>query len=485
MALLGPAGPARAGRVAVLVVSSFSPSTYSDRGAVGLLVPGAGTTVSRAGALAALERGRVRKSLLGGVPHGQPLIALGRRPGPITIYVSLPPPGTHANRRRYPIAIVGGGYRGLLLSRSTRIPGLVSVADVAPTALALDRGRSPVITSRRETDAPGELGALDRRLSRVHDARVPATIVLVSAVLGGSALALLSGSWLVARAALLAAPAALGTAIALSAAGVSRPSAVVPALAALTVAVSLAGAALLASARRLALGLAAAIALYLVALAARPVWNSLAAIGPNPDEGGRFYGTTNLTATVLLTVSLLAAALLGPRWAVAVSLLALATVGWSRAGADGGGLLVLAAGFAALGLRLRGIRLSARLLALAAAATVALGLALVGLDAATGGSSHVTGAVGAGPGSLARDLAGRIHISLARATSSWHAGLVVAVSLGALALLARRPPRFVAGDALLVALAVSLLVNDTPTDVASGGALSYGVLWTWERVRGA
>ena len=32
-------------------------------------------------------------------------------------------------------------------------------------------------------------------------------------------------------------------------------------------------------------------------------------------------------------------------------------------------------------------------------------------------------------------------------------------------------------------IAVSLLVNDSPGDVASAGALSYAVLWAHERVR--
>jgi hypothetical protein len=34
-------------------------------------------------------------------------------------------------------------------------------------------------------------------------------------------------------------------------------------------------------------------------------------------------------------------------------------------------------------------------------------------------------------------------------------------------------------DALLVALAVSLLVNDTPTDIAGLGVLSGLALWAW------
>jgi hypothetical protein len=36
-------------------------------------------------------------------------------------------------------------------------------------------------------------------------------------------------------------------------------------------------------------------------------------------------------------------------------------------------------------------------------------------------------------------------------------------------------------DALLVALAISLLVNDTPTDVAGYGGLSALLLWAWAR----
>jgi hypothetical protein len=109
VALLGAlAAPAQASRLSVVVVPPFDPSTYA-RGAVGLLVPGAGETVSGEGARAALVRGRTEKSLLGGVPGGEPKIALSKSPGPVTIYISLPSPGTHRNNRRYPIAIVGGG----------------------------------------------------------------------------------------------------------------------------------------------------------------------------------------------------------------------------------------------------------------------------------------------------------------------------------------------------------------------------------------
>ena len=33
------------------------------------------------------------------------------------------------------------------------------------------------------------------------------------------------------------------------------------------------------------------------------------------------------------------------------------------------------------------------------------------------------------------------------------------------------------------ALDLALIVNDGPSDVASAGAISYGVLWAYERIR--
>ena len=45
--------------------------------------------------------------------------------------VKLPPPGEHSNTKRYSVAIVGAGFHGILASDSTRIRGLVSIADIA------------------------------------------------------------------------------------------------------------------------------------------------------------------------------------------------------------------------------------------------------------------------------------------------------------------------------------------------------------------
>ena len=280
---------------------------------------------------------------------------------------------------------------------------------------------------------------------------------------------------------MLAAPLALAVSIALSGAGLTRPALLLMALALLSVSLAVTGGAFL-HRRTLAVGLTVLVAAYLVVLVAEPTWPALAAIGPTPGEGGRFYGSTNLTTSIVVTVTLFAGATFGLRGLVPVALLSLVTVGWSKAGADGGGLVVVAAGCAVLGIRLATGRLTVRAVAVAGALAVGLGLALVGLDAATGGSSHVTRRVGDGPGALLGELGNRVHISVERLASSWHPALVFAIAIAALVILATRRPRFAAGEALLVAIGVSLVVNDTPHHVAAAGALSYGVLWVLERL---
>jgi cytochrome c551/c552 len=118
----------------------------------------------------------------------------------------------------------------------------------------------------------------------------------------------------------------------------------------------------------------------------------------------------------------------------------------------------------------------------AAAGVVVLGLAFVGIDAALGGSSHVTHAVGSGPGSLFGDLGHRLHLSWETATRSAWPIVLFLVSLIALVWIGTRQPRRPAVDAMLVALAVSLLVNDTPVDVIGVGALGCLALLRFESV---
>jgi hypothetical protein len=423
----------------------------------------------------------VETSLTGGVPGGDPLIELADKPAEVTFYVALPPPGTHHNVRRYPIAVVGGGYHGLLESSSTRIPGLVSIADVAQSARALERGETPRITSRSADDAPARLRALDRNLERSHDARFGADLVLTLTMLLAGIAALALRSPLLGRAALLAAPAELSTALLLSALDVERPAVVVSTLAVGVPLLALGAAALGATRARLAALLIAFLAAYGLVLALWPEVNSLAAIGPHPDGGGRYYGLTNQTSTLLLAPSLAAGALVGLPWLAAVAALTLAVVGASATGADGGGVLVVLAGFGFLALRLAEVRLTARRLAVLGAGVVAAGLLLVGIDAAAGGSSHVTRSLGEGPGSFAEDLAHRVEVSVRGATSS--ATPIVLTTAGLLGLLwlasvRRRSPVL---EAFLAALAVSLVVNDTPQDVAFFGALGGLTLLAWQR----
>jgi mono/diheme cytochrome c family protein len=422
--LLLAATPAQGG---VRVVPPFDPDDYAGRAAVGLLVPGAGPTVTRNSALNALLRGELEHELLGGTAPGDPLIELGDPDGP-EIILALPPPGRSENDRRYPIALLG--ERGLLTSDSTRIDGLVSITDVAT-------GRLRVVGS---ADPVADLETLDDRIDRNDRLRLPLTIALAALLIG---LALVRpGLALRALLVVLAANLWLDPILAI-AAGVA--------------------------AVLLPLGLACAsiLAAYLVSMGLDAEAVALSPFGPS--QSGRFYGINNLLETMLLAPSLVGAALLG-RAGVGVAALAFVTIGGNRFGADGGGIVVLAAAYLVLWLRLRGRRPTLPLAAGVAAGAIGVALLVLALDAATGGSSHVTDAVGDGPVALATDLADRIELSVRRTVASVGSVAVVLGSLAILVAIALRRPRDAVLDAFLAGIAVSLLVNDTPTDVAGIGA---------------
>jgi hypothetical protein len=432
IALLGAGlvlGLAQPGSARVRIVPPFELEQFEGRAALGLLVPGAGPTVTREGALAALLRGRVEHDLLGGVPTGEPLIELDS-PEPPEILVSLPPPGRSENDTRYPIAVLG--WNGLLTSDSTRIGGLVSITDVAT-------GRLRVTADDDPTEA---LARLDDRIDRNDEIRLPLTLLLAAIVLVLAFVRPLLGV----RAILIGLAANLwldpAFAVAAAAAAVALPLG--PAC----------GAVLLA---------------YLGALGLHPETVALSPLGPS--QSGRFYGINNLLETMLLVPSFVGAAALGRAGAL-VAVLALVTIGGNRFGADGGGLLVLVGGYALLVIRLRGSRPTPDRLAALAAGAVALLLALIGLDILTGGESHVTRAVGEGPAALAGDLADRVELSVRRTLASAGATGAVLVGVALLAAAALKRPRSAVADAFLVAIAVSLVVNDTPADVAGMGAVA-------------
>ena len=457
MGLLLAAQPAYANHVL------FSPEPPPEDAAVGLLVAGRGKTVSPEGADRALAEVRAYNCHIS---------------CPITIYLTLPQKKEH-NVRRYRIAISGGGYHGLLLSDRTKIPGLVSIYDIAPTVEALDEGRRPPLTSRDDPEAQRRLRELDRRLTDAHDSRGPASYVVfgLGALFALLALLLRSPFW--GRAAILVGPVALAGALALSALEVTRPRSVGFALLGIVGSSAVAAAAVTRSRIAFAAALLAIFPIYFVVLAVSQETSSLAALGPHPDGGVRFFGISNQVETLLLVPGLLGAALLGTAAVPLVGAFVLVVVGASRLGADGGGLLVFGAGYLFLWLRLREVAFTARNLALAAGTAVAAGLVLVGLDAALGGSSHVSRTLGDGPGALAGELAHRWRISLEGLVSGWHAALIITTSLAVLVWIALRRPRSAVVDAVLVAIAVSLLVNDSPRDVAAYGALSCAALRFW------
>ena len=441
--------------------------------AFGLYVAGSGATITRADTLAAVERGRVENAVLGGRPAGERKIHVTRAPTAASpaIYVTLPPPGRYSNTHRYGIVVVAPGYDGILTSRSTRIPGLIAVTDVADTAIALAEGREPPIRSR--PGDPGDLVALDRRLRRAHGVRSGALGIAAGLLAGLGALAFLLRARLLARAAVVFGAAALSASLITSGSGWERTTPVLVGLAGISLALAAVGAAL----PRAPLVVAALVALLLV-LAIDTSVNSFGPLGPHPEGGGRFYGLGNLQETLLLPPVLAAAA--GP-WLVPIGILALVTVGWSHAGADGGGMVVFAVALGVLWLRFRGRALTARRLAVVSAGVVVLALVLVGLDAALGGSSHVTDAVFSG--SVFGDVWHRWRLSWAVVTSSWHKGALFLVSIAGLAWLATRRPRTPTVDAMVVAVVVSLFVNDTPVDVAGIGVLGGLALLAWERTR--
>jgi len=422
--ILLAAAPAQAG---VRIVPGLDLERYADRAAIGLLVPGAGPEVTREGALSALLRGELEHDFLGGVASGEPVIRLGQPGGP-EILLALPPPGRSENDRRYPIAVLG--FPGVLTSSSTRIDGLVSITDIAT-------GRLRAMPSE---DSLGTLERLEDRIERNDRLRLPLTIMLVALLLG---LALVRPRHAVrALLVVLAANLWLDPWLAL-----------------------LAGAAAL----LLPLGLASGAVLgsYLVSLGLDAETVALSPFGPS--QSGRFYGINNLLETMLLVPALVGAALLG-RLGILVAAISVVAVGGNRFGADGGGLVVLAVAYLVLALRLRGVRPTPRVVAAVCAGAVALALAVVALDALTGGESHVTRALGDGPAALTGDLADRLELSVRRTAASPGAALVVVAGLAFLAWIAVRGPRRPLPDALLAGLAVSLLVNDTPADVLAVGA---------------
>jgi hypothetical protein len=314
------------------------------------------------------------------------------------------------------VTVTGPGWHGTLRSSETRVDGLV--------------GAHALVGGTLEGGGHANLQALRARLDTTRTNAMRLRVLLASILI---ALALIAP-----RRAVMGGAAAVGASLLLSAFGSTSLT--------LFGLLTLAGSLLPWRALWLFFGT------YLVVLVASPETQSLALLGPHPWGGGRFYGVSNEIETLLLAPALL----LG----LAAAPLVLLTIGWSRAGADGGGLLTFLAAYARLVPRPR----------LATAAVVVAALAFVAVDAATGGTSHVTHSVL--HGNVLHDVWHRWRVSWNGVTGAWGRGIVCGLSVGALAWVATRRPRSPIVDAFLIGIVVSLVANDTPQDVLFWGAIT-------------
>jgi hypothetical protein len=481
VALIAP-GPAAARQqplgapFRVVVLDRISDATFAslaEHGAVGLLRPGYGPTTNRRRALAELVRGTEVNARLGGVPKGRPLIEAGKAsifPNcHMCIVLQLPPRGAPAsNDRLYRIAVIGRGFHGLLTSPTTHIAGLVSVVDVAPTALG---HVSTTLSWTPSTNAVDHLSRLGHAIGSNNRLKFAVLFILAGVML---ALALLG-----LRAAATAVPAALLVNLALGMGEVSNEVLLCAAISAGTVLVALGLARLCRSESALLALYAGVVALYALVIVRRPEWQAVTPFGPT--QNSRFWGIGNQVETLLLA-PLLAGALLARR---RFGLLGFALFGIfglvvmtdNRLGADGGGAIVLGIALAVLGTRLFKLGVSGFVGLLASAAVAVLWIVSRGL--AQPGPNHLRSAFSHHGAGLLASLESRVPLSYVPALHQWQLVLPLALALAVSFALAWRGARQRSTrDILLafgIAIATSLLINDSAAyELAAGIAVVGG-----------
>ena len=460
----------------VVVVDRMSDATFAmlaRRGAVGLLRPGYGPTTNRRRALAELVRGSEVNARLGGVPKGKPLINANKAstyPGcKNCIVVQLPPRGRPiANDRLYRIAVIGGGYHGLLTSPTTHIPGLVSIVDIAPTDLGGHAATSLRWTPSNSTTSFGKLLRLDHAIGSNNRLKFAALFILAGVML---ALALLG-----LRAAVTAIPAALLVNLALGVTQVSNEVLLCAAISAGTVLVALELARLCRSESALFALYGGVVALYAYVMVTRPEWQAVTLFGPT--QNSRFWGIGNQIETLLLAPLLAGAFLARRRFGilgfVVFGFFGLVVMTDNRLGADGGGAIALGVALAVLGARLFKLRLRGFVGLLAASAFAVLWIVSRGL--AQPGPNHLRSAFSDHGAGLISSLESRVPLSYMPALHAWQLVVPLMFVLAATFALAWRFAREQSTrDILLafgVAIVTSLLVNDSAAyELAAGIAV--------------
>jgi hypothetical protein len=465
----------------VVIVDSLNPQQFrqlAERGAAGLLVPEVGPTTNRRQAVAALVRGAEVNARLGGVPRGRPLIfpshvsqvsALQGAPDGL-IVVSLPPRGApRPNDRRYPIVVIGRGFHGLLESPTTRIDGLVSIVDVAPTALGLAHGS---LSATPSSDPVARLTSLDQQIRANNRLKLPALIIIACAV---TLLAAVRP-----RAAMTAVLGALLVSVGLGAAHVSSEPLILAVLIAGTVAGGVWLSRAFATDERLLALIVVVLALHVVLLALRPSWVAVTPLGPT--QNSRFWGIGNQLETLLLAPLLVGALLAWRRFGnfglAAFSVFGLVLITDNRFGSDGGGAIVF--GVACAFLVARSLRLGPRGFATILLLAATLVLALVSYNLRGPGPDHLRSAFGHGLSGLARVVENRVPLSYLPALHNWPLLLPLALWFGAALLIALRVARTRFSSDLVMALGLaigtSLLVNDSAAYELTGGVAAIAAV---------
>jgi hypothetical protein len=462
----------------VIVVDRMTNGAFTalaQRGAVGLMRPGFGPTTSRKSALAELVRGAEVNSHIGGMPPGKPLIGIEEQTGSsiarwcrMCIVLQLPPRvGRIANDKLYRVGIVGRGYHGLLTSPTTHISGLLSVVDIAPTAL----GRtSTELSWAGASDAVGHLNSLGQEIQANNRLKYAALFILAGLLILLALLGL--------RAAVTAVPAALLVNLGLGVAQVSNEVLLAAGISVGTVLLAFALARVCRNDDALLMLYGGVVFLYAAAMISRPEWQAINPFGPT--QNSRFWGIGNQVETLLLAPLLAGAVLarrrLGLLGFVLFGFFGLVVMTDNRLGADGGGAIVLGVALAVLGWRLFRLRLSGFIVLLGAAAATVLWLVQRGL--AQSGPDHLRSAFSGGVSGLLASLASRWPLSYLPALHAWMLVVPLALVLAAAFVVAWRRAHAAATRDLLLALAValvtSLLVNDSAAYELAGGIAVVG-----------
>src|SRR5215471_20821256 len=464
----------------VIVVDRISDATFASlakHGAVGLLRPAYGPTTNRRRALAELVRGTEVNARLGGVPKGKPLIDATKEnvyrgcSQPMCIVLQLPGRGKpSANDRLYRVAVIGRGFHGLLTSPTTHIPGLVSIVDIAPTALPGHNATTLSWTPSK--NAVGQLSSLNHAIGANNRLKFAVLFILAGVLL---ALALLG-----LRAAVTAVPAALLVNLALGMGQISNEVLLCAAISAGTALVAFALSRLCRSESALLALYGGVVALYAFVMVTRPEWPAVNPFGPT--QNSRFWGIGNQVETLLLAPLLAGAFLARRRFGVVgfalFGLFGLVVMTDNRLGADGGGAIALGIALAVLGTRLFKLGVRGFIGLLASAAFAVLWFVSRGL--AQPGPNHLRSAFTGHGAGLFSSLGSRMQLSYLPALHAWEMVLPLLFVLAAAFALAWRFAREQSTrDMLLafgVAIATSLLVNDSAAYELTAGIAVVGAL---------